>query len=68
MWVQEIIISTLSIYFGLGLLYGLFFILIDAARVDDHLKNSRFGVRFLLFPGVVFTWPFFILKKFRKHE
>ncbi|TAI46851.1 hypothetical protein [Flagellimonas allohymeniacidonis] len=60
--VQAFIIA-LEIYFLAGLVFGLIF-LFSAKRIDPLLGNSKKRVRFLLFPGVVATWPFLLGKLF----
>lgn len=56
----------LALYFGLGFLFGLFFLLGGAPKVDSYLKTTPKGVRLLLFPGTVATWPFLLKKLFKQ--
>ena len=58
----NIFLIALTIYFLIGLLFGLYFIFIGATKIDPLLAESKKGVRILLFPGVVVTWPMFIKK------
>ena len=60
----NIFLAILEIYFALGLLFGLYFIIKGAAKIDPLMADSKKKVRFLLFPGVVATWPFLISKLF----
>lgn len=55
----------LGIYFLIGLLFGLYFIFKGAAKIDPHMQNTKKKVRILLFPGVIATWPFLIMKLFK---
>ena len=60
-----IFLAGLGIYFLIGILFGLYFLFIGAARMDPLMAATKKKVRFLLFPGVVATWPFLIGKLFK---
>lgn len=60
----NIFLGFLGIYALLGLLFGLYFLFIGATKIDPLLADSKKGVRVLLFPGVIATWPLFIKKIF----
>ena len=60
-----IFLSFLGVYFGIGFLFGLYFIMKGAAKIDPLMANTKKKVRFLLFPGVVATWPLLINKLFK---
>ena len=62
--VINIFLGFLAIYVLLGLLFGLYFIFIGAAKIDPGMAESKKGIRVLLFPGVIATWPLFIRKAF----
>lgn len=69
---MEIVITVLlyglGVYFGIGLLFGIFFLL-AAPKVDPYMKSTPKGVRLLLFPGTVATWPFLLRTIIRgQHE
>lgn len=61
---METVITTfltiLALYFGMGLLFGLYFIFLGATKIDSIMTDSKNKVRLLLFPGVVATWPFLL--------
>ena len=63
---MEIIINVflgiLGVYFAIGLLFGLYFIFKGATKIDPLMHDTKMKVRFLLFPGVIATWPFLIAK------
>ncbi len=59
-----IFLGFLGIYFGLGILFGLYFMLFGATKMDPFMKETKKRVRLLLFPGVVATWPFLLKKIF----
>ena len=60
----NIFLVLLLVYAVLGLLFGIYF-LFKAPKLDSALTNSKRSIRFLLFPGVIATWPF-LLKKLIK--
>jgi uncharacterized membrane protein len=60
-----IFLSFLGLYFGIGLLFGFYFIIKGAPKIDPIMANTKKKVRFLLFPGVVATWPLLISKLFK---
>ncbi len=61
----NIILTVLGIYFIIGLLFGFYFLFKAATKIDPLLAASKKKVRFLLFPGVMATWPFLISKLFK---
>lgn len=63
--VIQIFLITLAAYFGIGLLFGLYFLFWGAPRVDPLMADSKKKVRLLLFPGVVATWPFLMRNLFK---
>lgn len=60
----SIFLTFLACYFAIGLLFGLFFIFGGAGKVDPLMKESKWTVRLLLFPGCIAVWPFLLLKLF----
>ncbi|MFS4456320.1 hypothetical protein [Maribacter sp. 2304DJ31-5] len=60
-----IFLSILAFYFVMGLLFGLYFIFLGAAKVDPLMCDSKNIVRLLLFPGTIVTWPFLLVKLFK---
>ena len=63
--VINIFLAILGSYFAIGLLFGLYFLFKGAPKIDPLMADSKKKVRFLLFPGVVATWPFLISKVFK---
>lgn len=66
--VIDIFLGFLAFYAAFGLLFGLYFLFIGATKIDPSLANSKKGVRVLLFPGVMATWPLFIRKAFTSNS
>ena len=60
-----IFLSILAIYFFIGFLFGIYFILKGAIKIDPLMAETKKKVRFLLLPGVITTWPFLIGKLFK---
>ncbi len=61
----NVFLSILGIYFAIGFLFGLYFIIKGATKIDPLMQDTKKKVRFLLFPGVIATWPFLIGKLFK---
>lgn len=61
----NIFLGILAVYTILGLLFGLYFLFIGATKIDPLLADSKKGIRVLLFPGVIATWPLFVTKAFQ---
>lgn len=62
--VINIFLGILGAYFLIGFLFGIFF-LIKAPKIDSLMGDTKKKVRFLLFPGVIATWPLLIGKLFK---
>lgn len=54
----NIFLFILGVYFFLGFLFGIYFIIKGAPKIDPLMHNTKKRVRVLLFPGIVATWPF----------
>ena len=65
MSIALIIANLILIYFGIGFLFGIYFLLKGAVKIDPLLANSKKRVRLLLLPGIIATWPLFIVKLFK---
>ena len=62
--VINVFLAILAIYFIIGFLFGLYFLVKGAPKVDPLMKETKKKVRFLLLPGVIATWPFLIRRLF----
>jgi hypothetical protein len=60
-----VFLTILALYFGVGLLFGLYFMFLGAAKIDSIMADSKKKVRLLLFPGVVATWPLLLIRLFK---
>ena len=61
----NIFLAILGVYFAIGLLFGLYFLLKGANKIDPLMLNTKKRVRVLLLPGVIATWPFFVGRLFK---
>ncbi|MHA7900530.1 MAG: hypothetical protein ACX94B_11740 [Henriciella sp.] len=66
----ETLVLALGIYFGIGLLVGLIYMLGGAGRIDPAAKGKGlpFRVRLLILPGVAGLWPIMLTKLFTQKE
>lgn len=57
MLIAQTIVWILLLYFGIGLLFALFFVIAGIIRMDAATKHSGWGFRLLMFPGAIALWP-----------
>jgi len=60
-----IFLSSLGVYFIIGLFFGLYFLFKGATKIDPIMEDTKKKVRVLLVPGVIVTWPFLIGRLFK---
>jgi len=61
----NVFLYILAIYFIIGILFGIYFFIDGAKRIDSGIKESKWIVRLILIPGVIATWPFLLNKLFK---
>ena len=61
----NIFLTSLGVYFLIGLLFGLYFLFKGATKIDPLMQDTKKKVRVLLVPGVMATWPFLIGRLFK---
>jgi len=61
----NIFLSILGVYFLVGFLFGLYFIIKGATKIDPLMRDTKKKVCFLLLPGIIATWPFLIGRLFK---
>ncbi|NQY06159.1 MAG: hypothetical protein HRT68_08255 [Flavobacteriaceae bacterium] len=64
--VIKILLISMVIYFGIGLLFSIYFFLKGAAKIDPLIKDSSWKVRLLLMPGAMITWVFLFAKLMKR--
>ncbi|WP_109302673.1 hypothetical protein [Aquimarina sp. AU474] len=64
--VIDVILSVLGLYFGIGLLFGIYFFFKGAFKLDELIIESKWTVRLLLVPGAIGLWPILLLKIINK--
>ena len=62
----QIILWAMAIYFLIGLVFGLYFLFAGAPKIDPLIKDSKWSLRLLLFPGAVATWVLLLPKLFKR--
>ncbi len=63
----NIFLGILGVYFLIGFLFALYFSFKGANKIDPLMTDTKKKVRFLLFSGIVATWPFLIAKVFKSN-
>lgn len=67
MLILNILLTALGIYFGLGILFGLYFVIAGAVKLDPAIRESKFVVRLLLLPGAIGLWAI-LLKRLLQNK
>lgn len=57
MLVAQVVLGTLSVWVGIGLVFGLGFVTRGLGRVDPDSRESNWGLRLILIPGCLIFWP-----------
>lgn len=57
-----IFLNVLILYGILGLLFGCYFFIKGAFVLDPLIKDSKWNIRALLFPGAAALWPLLLIK------
>jgi hypothetical protein len=50
-------VGGLTVYAGLGLVFGVGFVLFGVQHLDSEAQGSGIGFRLLILPGVAAFWP-----------
>ena len=61
----NIFLIILKVYFGIGFLFGIYFLLKGSKKIDPIIAKSQRKVRLLILPGIIATWPFLLSKLFK---
>ena len=64
----QIFLGVLAIYVTVGLLFGIYFFVKGAFRIDPLIADSKWTVRLLLIPGAIALWPILLIKVFKKQK
>ena len=60
----NLIVSAISIYFAIGALFALWFVIFGAKRIDPAAKGMPIQARILVFFGTAALWPLMLVKSF----
>jgi len=55
-----------SAYFGIGLLFAIYFAVWGAQRLDSAAADAPWGFRLLIVPGATALWPVLLPRVFRR--
>ncbi|HCT44628.1 MAG: hypothetical protein CMJ35_14025 [Phycisphaerae bacterium] len=58
----EMILSSLTIYFALGVIFAVLFQAFGLRRIDPSTSDATIGFRVLSFPGCAMLWPVLLMK------
>lgn len=65
MFLAQTFVWLLSIYVLLGIVFALCFIFAGIERVDAAAKQSAWGFRLMIVPGVIALWPLLAVRWMR---
>lgn len=65
---ESLIVLVLAIYIAVGLLFGVFFAVSGAARLDPGAMGSPITFRILMIPAATALWPLLLVKILKKRE
>lgn len=51
------LLTFAGIYLAVGLVFGVAFVLVGAARIDPAAQHGSWGFRLLILPGSALLWP-----------
>ena len=57
-----VILKIMGLYFAVGLLFAIAFILKGLGKVDIAASDTGIVFKLLIVPGLMVLWPFFIYK------
>ena len=58
----ELLVTVFYGYAGLGAIFGIYFVVWGAARIDPNAHKLPILLRLLLWPGAMALWPVLLLK------
>lgn len=61
----ETLVAIFYAYFGLGAVFGLYFVVQGAARIDADAHHLPLQLRLLLWPASAALWPVLLVKVLR---
>jgi len=62
----NIFISVIGLYFFIGFLFGLYFIVKGVTRLDHDAKGTSFWFRLIILPGSIGLWPILLAKMIKR--
>ena len=60
MLLAEIIVYTVGVYLGIGVIFALYFVIFGIAKLDQAAKGTSVFFRFLIFFGAVPFWTLLV--------
>ncbi len=64
----QLFLGFLGIYMTIGLLFGIYFFIKGALRIDPLIADSKWTVKLLLLPGAAALWPILLIKVFKTQK
>jgi len=61
-----LLIDLMFLYFGIGLLFGVWFVIAGASKLDEGVKGTPWHFRLILLPGSILIWSILLFKLMRR--
>jgi hypothetical protein len=58
----QAIVTALAVYFGIGAVFSLAFVIAGVARIDPAARGMPLPARLLVAPGAAALWPLLLAK------
>lgn len=68
MVIAKVFVTLLYLYFGIGLLFGLWFVFRGADRLDHSMHGASWRTRLLLLPASMGLWIVLLLKLIKTNQ
>jgi len=62
MALAESIVTALAIYFSVGAVVAILFLVFGVAKLDDSAKGAGIFFRPMIFLGCISLWPFIVIR------
>jgi hypothetical protein len=57
-----VIVGLLTIYFGIGAVFGVAFVARGVDRIDPVARGAGWGFRLMILPGSAIFWPLLLVR------
>ena len=66
--VVDILLGIMMLYLLLGLVFGVYFYLKGASKIDPGTKDTSWHFKLIILPGVILFWSALLVKLLRAND